>query len=110
MANEFIARKGLIVLANGAKVTGSLGVQGDINATGYNVTASNLQLLGSASINGDITVGGNLTVGNADIDVVKFLAEVSSSIVPDDGSDALLAAFLVELQGTVQVTVIGQSD
>lgn len=83
MANEFIARKGLIVLANGAKVTGSLGVQGDINATGYNVTASNLQLLGSASINGDITIGGNLTVGNADLDVVKFLAEVSSSIVPD---------------------------
>jgi hypothetical protein len=45
MANEFIARKGLIVLANGAKVTGSLGVQGDINATGYNVTASNLSYL-----------------------------------------------------------------
>ena len=83
MANEFIARKGLIVLANGAKVTGSLGVQGDINATGYNVTASNLQLLGSASIAGDLTLGGNLTVGNADIDVVKFLAEVSSSILPD---------------------------
>jgi len=83
MANEFIARKGLIVLNNGAKVTGSLGVQGDINATGYNVTASNLSLLGSASIAGDITLGGNLTVGNADIDVVKFLAEVSSSIVPD---------------------------
>lgn len=83
MANEFIARKGLIVLANGAKVTGSLGVQGDINATGYNVTASNLQLLGSASIDGDIIIGGNLTVGNADLDVVKFLAEVSSSIVPD---------------------------
>jgi len=83
MANEFIARKGLIVLANGAKVTGSLGVQGDINATGYNVTASNLSLLGSASIAGDITIGGNLTVGNADVDVVKFLAEVSSSIVPD---------------------------
>ena len=83
MANEFIARKGLIVLANGAKVTGSLGVQGDINATGYNVTASNLSLLGSASVAGDITIGGNLTVGNADVDVVKFLAEVSSSIVPD---------------------------
>jgi hypothetical protein len=83
MANEFIARKGLIVLANGAKVTGSLGVQGDIDATGYNVTASNLQLLGSASIAGDLTLGGNLTVGNADIDVVKFLAEVSSSILPD---------------------------
>ena len=83
MANEFIARKGLIVLANGAKITGSLGVQGDINATGYNVTASNLALLGSASIDGDVSIGGNITVGNADIDVVKFLAEVSSSIVPD---------------------------
>jgi len=83
MANEFIARKGLIVLNNGAKVTGSLLVQGDIDATGYNVTASNLQLLGSASITGDLTLGGNLTVGNADIDVVKFLAEVSSSILPD---------------------------
>jgi len=83
MANEFIARKGLVVLANGAKVTGSLGVQGDINATGYNVTASNLSLLGSASIDGDITIAGNLTVGNADVDVIKFLAEVSSSILPD---------------------------
>jgi len=83
MANEFITRKGLIVLANGAKVTGSLGVQGDINATGYNVTASNLQLSGNADIDGNVTIGGNITVGNADIDVVKFLAEVSSSIVPD---------------------------
>ena len=83
MANEFVARKGLVVLSNGAKVTGSLGVQGDINATGYNVTASNLQLFGSASIDGDLTINGNLTLGNADIDVVKFLAEVSSSIVPD---------------------------
>lgn len=83
MANEFIARKGLVVLTNGAKVTGSLNVQGDINATGYNVTASNLSLLGSASIDGDIIIGGNLTVGNADVDVVKFLAEVSSSILPD---------------------------
>jgi hypothetical protein len=83
MANEFIARKGLIVLANGAKVTGSLLVQGDINAIGYNVTASNLALLGSASIDGDVSIGGNITVGNADIDVIKFLAEVSSSIVPD---------------------------
>lgn len=83
MANEFIARKGLIVLNNGAKVTGSLGVMGDINATGYNITASNLALLGSASIDGDITISGNLTVGNADVDVIKFLAEVSSSITPD---------------------------
>jgi len=38
MANEFIARKGLISL-DGAKITGSLGIQGSVNATGA-VTAS----------------------------------------------------------------------
>jgi cytoskeletal protein CcmA (bactofilin family) len=34
MANEFIARKGIIVLENGIKVTGSLQVNGDITASG----------------------------------------------------------------------------
>jgi len=81
MANEFIARKGLIVLSNGASITGSLGIVGSVSASG-NVTASNLQITGNANIDGDVVIGGNITVGNADIDVVKFLAEVSSSIVP----------------------------
>lgn len=40
MANEFIARKGLIVLTNGATITGSLNTQGNINASGYSVSAS----------------------------------------------------------------------
>jgi len=39
MANEFIARRGLIVLNNGAKITGSLGVSSDSIFTGP-VTAS----------------------------------------------------------------------
>ncbi len=34
MANEFIARKGLIVLANGIVATGSTSVNGDITASG----------------------------------------------------------------------------
>jgi hypothetical protein len=34
MANEFIARKGIIVLANGAQITGSSTVSGDITASG----------------------------------------------------------------------------
>ena len=34
MANEFIARKGLIVLENGVKVTGSSAIFGDITASG----------------------------------------------------------------------------
>lgn len=34
MANEFIARKGIIILENGAKITGSSTVVGDITASG----------------------------------------------------------------------------
>jgi hypothetical protein len=34
MANEFIARKGIIVLENGAKITGSANVIGDVSASG----------------------------------------------------------------------------
>ena len=34
MANEFIARKGIIILENGAKITGSSTVAGDITASG----------------------------------------------------------------------------
>lgn len=40
MANEFIARKGLIVLSNGATITGSVNSQGNINASGFSVSAS----------------------------------------------------------------------
>jgi hypothetical protein len=40
MANEFIARKGIIVLENGAKITGSSQVFGDITASG-NIAATN---------------------------------------------------------------------
>ena len=48
MANEFVARKGLIVLSSGAKITGSLGVSGSINASGYNITANNF--IGTSSV------------------------------------------------------------
>jgi hypothetical protein len=58
MANEFIARRGLIVLSNGATVTGSINSQGNINASNYSVTASAF----SGSFTGSIA--GTL-VGNA---------------------------------------------
>jgi hypothetical protein len=65
MANEFIARKGLIVLANGAKVTGSLLVQGNVNAIGYHVSASSV----SASIYyGDGSQLTGVTATGLDID------------------------------------------
>lgn len=50
MANEFIARKGLIVLSNGAKITGSLLVSGGIDATGFSVKAQSFTGSFSGSI------------------------------------------------------------
>jgi hypothetical protein len=64
MANEFVARKGLVVLTNGATITGSLNVQGNINATGYNITASNY----TGSFRGDGSQLTGITATNLDID------------------------------------------
>jgi hypothetical protein len=62
MANEFIARRGLIVLSNGATVTGSLTTQGNINAGNFSVTAS--AFTGSFTGSISASVVGSLT-GNA---------------------------------------------
>jgi hypothetical protein len=85
MANEFIARKGLVVLSNGAKITGSVGIQGDTNATGYAITASNFVGDGSfltniaSSLNFSGSSGGTDTL-NLKTDTLKF-----------SGSNGLLA-------------------
>lgn len=43
MANEFVARKGLIVLANGAKITGSLDVSGAVSSSvGFSGSGANV--------------------------------------------------------------------
>ena len=50
MANEFVARRGIIAQSGGAKITGSLLVSGNIDATGYNIIASSLTGSFSGSI------------------------------------------------------------
>ena len=50
MANEFVARRGIIAQSGGAKITGSLLVSGTIDATGYNIIASSLTGSFSGSI------------------------------------------------------------
>lgn len=85
MANEFIARKGLVILENGARITGSSTVVGDITASG-NITASNFyghgQLTGSftGSFTGDGSqLSGIATTlafsGSAGSDVVNLKTE-----------------------------------
>lgn len=50
MANEFVARRGIIAQSGGARVTGSLLVSGSINALGYNVIADSFTGSFSGSI------------------------------------------------------------
>jgi hypothetical protein len=70
MANEFIARRGLIVLTNGAKITGSLEVNGQISASGG--------ISGSFSGDGSNITGiaSSLTIsGSTGSDVVNLKTE-----------------------------------
>ncbi len=50
MANEFVARRGIIAQSGGAKITGSLLVSGTIDATGYSIIASSITGSFSGSI------------------------------------------------------------
>jgi len=55
MANEFVARRGLIAQSGGAKITGSLLVSGTIDATGFNVIANSITGSFSGSIGTAVT-------------------------------------------------------
>ena len=50
MANEFVARRGIIAQSGGAKITGSLLVSGAVDATGYNIIATSFTGSFSGSI------------------------------------------------------------
>jgi hypothetical protein len=50
MANEFVARRGIIAQSGGARITGSLMVSGTIDATGYSIIATALTGSFSGSI------------------------------------------------------------
>ena len=53
-----------------------------INLSG-DITGSNLLLSGDANILGDITLGGNITIGDADTDNISLGGEITSNIIPD---------------------------
>jgi hypothetical protein len=50
MANEFVARRGIIAQSGGARITGSLLVSGTVDATGYSIIASSITGSFSGSI------------------------------------------------------------
>jgi predicted acyltransferase (DUF342 family) len=70
MANEFIARKGLLVLGD-AGINGNLGVTGnadiigDISATGNVGITGNTDITGAVSVTGNVGITGNTDVNGA---------------------------------------------
>lgn len=74
MANEFIARRGLIVLSNGAKITGSLEINGTVSSSGgfsgsganiFGVVSSSYATTSSLALN-------NITNASVNTNVLTF--------------------------------------
>lgn len=65
MANEFVARKGLIVLSNGAIITGSSAVNGNLNLVGNEIITGSLTVSSSGvavTVVGNQLISGTLNV------------------------------------------------
>ena len=54
------------------------------NVSGSIISGSALHIQGNAKVTGDLTLGGQITMGDADTDDIVFEAEVSSSLIPND--------------------------
>ena len=71
------------IKATPAGVTFTSGSGAVANISGSIISGSALHIQGNAKVTGDLTLGGQITLGDADSDDVVFEAEVSSSIIPD---------------------------
>jgi hypothetical protein len=81
MANEFVARRGIIAQSGGAKITGSLLVSGAIDATGYVVSAT---IVSASTFSGSFVGNGSqlTNIAASSVDFANILnkpALVSSS-------------------------------
>ena len=62
--------------------SGSTGIPATVS--GSTISGSALHIEGSGKITGDLTLGGQITMGDADSDDIVFEAEVSSSLIPNN--------------------------
>ena len=69
--------------ATPAGVTFTSGSGAVANVSASIISGSALHVEGNAKVTGNLTLGGQITLGDADSDDVVFEAEVSSSIIPD---------------------------
>jgi hypothetical protein len=74
MANEFVARKGIIVLANGAKVTGSIEANGAVSASaGFSGSGANIFGVVSSSYATTSSLAlNNVTNATVDVNTITF--------------------------------------
>ena len=85
---NFVRPDGTIIQqirANDSGVTftsGSTGIVADVS--GSTISGSSLHIQGNAKVTGDLTLGGQITMGDADTDDIVFEAEVSSSLIPTE--------------------------
>ena len=70
------------VSASAINVTGNTEIGGKMIVTG-DISGSNLHISSNATIVGDLTLSGSLKIGDHGGDIVIFLGEVSSSIIPN---------------------------
>ena len=121
MANEFVARRGIIAQSGGAKITGSLLVSGTIDATGFNIIANSLTGSFSGSIGTAISASFATTASAATsitfTPVTASFATTASAatsitFTPPTASfatTASFAAFAADSVDTITVTNNGSS-
>jgi hypothetical protein len=63
-----------------AQVTATQAISGSSISTG---SFGRLELAGNASIDGDLTLGGNITIGDADSDSITINADLTSNLIPN---------------------------
>ena len=63
-----------------AQMTSTMAVSGSSVSTG---SFGRLELAGNASIDGDLTLGGNITIGDADSDSITINADLTSNLIPN---------------------------
>jgi predicted acyltransferase (DUF342 family) len=109
MANEFVARRGIIAQSGGARITGSLLVSGTIDASGYNIIASSLTGSFSGSIGTAVSASFATTASyaaNATLPsgVVSSSTQIQTLLPSNTVSASVLSS---PSQGTVRLTTNG---
>ena len=79
--NEGTVKQQIIATERGISFTSGSGAVADIS--GSIISGSALHIEGSGKITGDLTLGGNITVGDADTDAITLSADVTSNIIPN---------------------------